>query len=90
MAYTIEFARSVKAQLSSLTARQRATVLGSVERQLVDEPLAETPNRKPLRPNPVAPWELRVGDLRVFYEVATEEPATVRILAIGLKRGSRL
>ena len=22
-----------------------------------------------LRPNPVAPWELRLGDLRVYFEV---------------------
>ncbi|MBM3241314.1 type II toxin-antitoxin system RelE/ParE family toxin [Candidatus Poribacteria bacterium] len=90
MAYTIEFAESVKAQLRELTARQRSTILDSVERQLVHEPLVETRNRKQLRPNPVAPWELRIGDLRVFYEVASDEPDTVRILAVGRKRGYRL
>jgi mRNA-degrading endonuclease RelE of RelBE toxin-antitoxin system len=79
MAYTIEFAQSVKEQLRALTARQRATVLGSTERQLFHWPLVETNNRKPLRPNPIAPWELRIGDLRVFYEVAADEPDTVRI-----------
>ncbi len=54
------------------------------------EPLTETRNRKPLRPNPVAPWELRVGDLRVFYEVAADEPNVVRVLAVGRKRGNTL
>ena len=44
-------------------------VLDAIERQLVSEPLKESRNRKPLRPNPIAPWELRVGGLRVFYEV---------------------
>jgi hypothetical protein len=44
-----------------LTARQRATVFDAVERQLADEPSKETRNRKPLKPNPVAPWELQVG-----------------------------
>jgi hypothetical protein len=45
----------------------------------------ETRNRKPLRPNPIAPWELRVGSLRVFYEVAAAPAAVVRILAVGVK-----
>jgi mRNA-degrading endonuclease RelE of RelBE toxin-antitoxin system len=48
--------------------------------------LTETRNRKPLRPNPIAPWELRVGELRVFYDV--DEPGVVTILAIGTKRGN--
>ena len=50
------------------------------------EPLKETRHRKPLRPNPIAPWELRVGQLRVFYEVAGAESGVVRILAVGRKR----
>ena len=50
------------------------------------EPLVETRRRKPLRPNPVAPWELSVGSLRVFYEVANDPRDTVRILAVGRKR----
>jgi len=90
MAYTIEFAESVRTQLKELTARQRSTILDSIERQLVHEPLIETRNRKQLRPNPVAPWELRIGDLRVFYEVASDEPDTVMILAVGQKRGNKL
>lgn len=38
-----------------------------------------------VKPNPVAPWELRVGALRVFYEVSEGPPAIVRILAVGVK-----
>lgn len=56
-----------------------------IERQLTSEPSKETRNRKLLRPNPVAPWELRLGDLRVFYEVGDETAAVVRILAVGVK-----
>lgn len=85
MAYQIEFAASVKAHLEALTARQRSTALDAVERQLANEPSKETRNRKPLKPNPVAPWELRVGALRVFYEVSEGPPAVVRILAVGVK-----
>ena len=74
-----------KAQLAALTARQRSTVLNAVERRLTNEPSKETRNRKPLKPNPVAPWELRVGALRVFYEVTEGPQAVVRILAVGIK-----
>ena len=63
-------------------------IVDEVETQLAHEPLVETRNRKRLRPNPIAPWELRVKDMRVFYEV--DEPGVVTILAIGTKRGSRL
>jgi mRNA-degrading endonuclease RelE of RelBE toxin-antitoxin system len=83
--YEIAFAESVQAHFRILTARERATVLDAIERQLVHEPLTETRHRKPLRPNPVAPWELRVGRLRVFYEVIGEESGVVRILAVGRK-----
>jgi hypothetical protein len=33
----------------------------------------------------MAPWELRVGDLRVFYEVTGADTSVVRILAVGRK-----
>jgi mRNA-degrading endonuclease RelE of RelBE toxin-antitoxin system len=81
--YAVEFARSVEDHFRALTARDRTTILGAIDRQLVHEPLKETRHRKPLRPNPIAPWELRVGQLRVFYEVARTESAVVRILAVG-------
>lgn len=31
--------------------------------------------------------ELRVGDLRIFYELTSETPARVTILAVGRKDG---
>ena len=83
MAYTVEFAQSVEGHFRTLTTRERTTVLDAIRRQLLHEPMKETRNRKPLRPNPIAPWELRVGHLRVFYEVAGAESGVVRILAVG-------
>jgi mRNA-degrading endonuclease RelE of RelBE toxin-antitoxin system len=81
--FAVEFAESVSRQLMSLTRAERVRVLDAVERQLLHEPLRETRNRKPLRPNPIAPWELRVGPMRVFYEVAPGR--VVRVLAVGKK-----
>lgn len=88
--YEIRFSASAGEHFAQLTARERSSVVDAVRRQLLNEPLRETRNRKPLRPNPLAPWELRVGALRVFYEVAGEETDVVNILAIGVKRGNRL
>jgi mRNA-degrading endonuclease RelE of RelBE toxin-antitoxin system len=85
VAFDIEFAESVTAHLRALTRAERVRVFDAVSRQLVHEPLVETRNRKPLRPNPLAPWELRVGPLRVFYDVASDVPDLVRVLAVGKK-----
>ena len=86
MPYAVEFAEAVEDHFRALTARDRATVLAAIDRQLPHEPLKETRHRKPLRPNPIAPWELRVGQLRVFYEVVETGTGVVRILAVGQKR----
>lgn len=86
MPSTVEFAESVEDHFRALTARDRATALGAINRQLLHEPLKEIRHRKPLRPNPIAPWELRVGQLRVFYEVVGAKNGVVRILAVGRKR----
>lgn len=45
----------------------------------------ETRNRKRLVANPIAPWELRVGRYRVYFEVQEEPERIVAIVAIGLK-----
>lgn len=89
MPYGIEFADTAIGHLAALTARERSTVVDAIEDQLSHDPLVETRNRKLLRPNPIASWELRVGALRVFYDVASPQRAAgtpaVRILAVGKK-----
>ena len=90
MAYRSRFAESAEEHFAQLTARQHVIVLDALKVQLRYEPLRETRNRKRLRPNPLAPWELRAGALRVFYEVDADEADLVNILAIGVKRGNRL
>jgi len=55
VAYTIEYSPETDAHLRVLTARQRAMVFDAVDQQLAYQALTETRNRKPMRPNPVAP-----------------------------------
>jgi len=54
------------------------------------EPSVETKHRKPMRPNPVAPWELRIGPLRVYYDVDVEPDQLVKIRAVGIKERNRV
>jgi hypothetical protein len=47
-------------------------------------------NRKPLKANPIAPWELRIGHLRVYFDVEEEPERVVEIRAVGLKDRDRV
>jgi mRNA-degrading endonuclease RelE of RelBE toxin-antitoxin system len=90
VAYRIEFSPEVEHHFHAITIRQRSIVLDAVEKQLKHQPALETRNRKPMRPNPVAPWEMRVGNLRVYYEVEQEPEPVVRILGVGIKERKRV
>ncbi len=43
-----------------------------------------------MRPNPVAPWELRIGSLRVYYDVEEGPEPVVLIRAVGIKERNRV
>lgn len=90
MTFRIEYDPVTEDHLAVLTAREAAIVLDTVPRQLAHQPTVVTRNRKPLRPNPLAPWELRIGDLRVYYDVQDEPEAVVTIRAVGVKDRNRL
>ena len=72
-----------------LRKRERQQILEEVENQLKYQPVSVTRNRKKLRPNRMAEWELRMGRFRVFYDV-DEIARQVKIEAVGYKKGSKL
>ncbi|HXE51879.1 MAG TPA: hypothetical protein VN541_02645 [Tepidisphaeraceae bacterium] len=86
MQFEIEFAAAVEKHLKVLTAHQRQMVFAGIEAHLTDQPTVTTRNRKPMRPNPLASWELRLGDLRVYYRVRGKPEAVVQIAAVGVKK----
>jgi mRNA-degrading endonuclease RelE of RelBE toxin-antitoxin system len=90
MAFRIEYDPATEAHLAVLTAREVAMVLDTVPLQLAHKPVEVTRNRKPLRPNLLAPWELRIGDLRVYYDVQVEPEPVVTIRAVGVKDRNRV
>jgi len=88
--YRIEYSPDAEEHLRFLTARQRAVVLDTVDEQLTHQPTVETRNCKPMRPNPLAPWELRIGKLRVYYDVEEEPEWAVYVRAVGIKERNRV
>jgi mRNA-degrading endonuclease RelE of RelBE toxin-antitoxin system len=90
LAYRLEFSPETEGHLRALTANQRSQVLSAIETQLAHQPAVETRNRKPMRPNVLATWELRVRNLRVYYVVNEEPEQVVSIRAIGIKVRNRV
>ena len=96
--YQIEVTESARDDLSVYTVFERKTIASAMRAQLTYQPMIETRQRKKLRDNPVASWELRVGKHRVFYEIdersrkvgRLNRTLTVdRFLAPGMPKPSR-
>ena len=90
MAFTIEYSPDAEGHLRALTARQQSIIFDEVDKQLMYQPAVTTRNRKLMRPNPIAPWELRIDNLRVYYDVEEEPEQFVYVLAVGVKERNQV
>jgi mRNA-degrading endonuclease RelE of RelBE toxin-antitoxin system len=88
MPYAIEYQPDTIEHLEALSARERAMVFDGVREQLTHQPKLETRNRKPMRSNLLAQWELRIGPLPVYYDIEEEPEPKVVISAVGIKQGN--
>lgn len=82
----IEFTPEAFDDLRQLRKFDQQRVVSAIENQLPHQATEETRNRKRLRPNQLAEWELRVGDFRVFYDIIPED-VVAKIVAVGFKQG---
>ena len=89
MKFKIEITDEAIEDMESLDKAACVTILDAIEQQLIDQPLEETMNRKPLRPDSQFAWELRIGKYRVFYDV-NEETVTVSVVSVGYKAHNKL
>jgi mRNA interferase RelE/StbE len=83
MRFSIRLTPSADEDLAYYKVREQRIILDAIEKFLQSDGDVKTKRRKQLRPNPLAPWELRIGDYRVFYEIVDQ--ALVRVLAVGHK-----
>jgi mRNA-degrading endonuclease RelE of RelBE toxin-antitoxin system len=89
MAFAIEFSPDAHDHLGRLRRRDQRIIIDAIAVQLAHQPDQPTRPRKRLEENPIAPWELRVGDFRVFYDV-DQGAENVIIVAIGQKVHDRV
>jgi len=87
--YEIDFDHEALMDLREYRPHDQKLIADGIIEQLTYEPTVETRHRKLLRPNPVARWELRLGEFRVFYNVE-QSLVTVLVVAIGHKEHNRL
>jgi mRNA-degrading endonuclease RelE of RelBE toxin-antitoxin system len=87
--YDIEYTLEAIADLKLFRKFEQQLIVDEINEQLSHEPARETRNRKRLRPNRVAEFELRITKFRVFYDV-DENKNLVKIEVVGHKEGSRL
>jgi mRNA-degrading endonuclease RelE of RelBE toxin-antitoxin system len=88
MAFSITFSPDARDHLRLLRKRDQRIIIDAIAAQLTHQPDQPTGHRKPLDENSLAPWELRIGDFRVFYDVIHDDQMVV-IVAVGQKSHSK-
>lgn len=86
--FTIVFTDSAEEDLRYFAKRDQKSIAQKIEEQLLHEPLVETRNKGPMRPNQLAKWRIRHGKYRILYDV-DEENQIVTVKAIGVKQRER-
>lgn len=87
--FKINVTFGAEVDLRWFSAYGRRIILDGLELHLRHQPNQGTRRLKPLRPNPVAGWELRLGDYRVLYDI-DEIQRVVTVQVVGEKQGNRL
>jgi mRNA interferase RelE/StbE len=87
VAFQITITGEAEGQLRRMPVREQRLVEAAIQARLVSQPTTLAKAVKRLRPNPFAEFELRVGDLRVLYNVEGNE---VVLLLVGRKVGNKL
>jgi hypothetical protein len=72
-----------------VAAYAQRIIIDGIDVHLRYDPTAGSRRIISMQPNPVAGWELRLGDYRVLYDVDDAEHI-VTVQLVGEKRGNRL
>lgn len=87
MSFEITITEDADRQFRALPVRDQRILEAAILSRLQHQPTIPKKAVKRLRPNPLAEFELRAGDLRVLYNVEEEE---VVLLIVGRKVGNTL
>ena len=87
MASKITITEDADRQFRSLSVRDQRILEAAIVARLEHQPNAVSNAIKRLKPNPLAEFELRAGNLRALYNVEGDE---VVIIVVGRKVGNKL
>jgi mRNA-degrading endonuclease RelE of RelBE toxin-antitoxin system len=87
MAFSIIILPQADRDIQHYRVPVQRVIIDGIRLYLSQDADQETKRKKPLRPNPIASWELRIDIYRVFYHVAQQ---TVTVVAVGHKEHNRL
>jgi mRNA-degrading endonuclease RelE of RelBE toxin-antitoxin system len=87
MPFKITITEDADRQFRSLPVREQRILEAAIQSRLEHQPTTPTKAIKRLRPNPLAEFELRAGDLRALDNVEGDE---VVLLIVGRKVGNKL
>jgi mRNA-degrading endonuclease RelE of RelBE toxin-antitoxin system len=88
MNFSIRLTNSAIGDLDFFRKKERRVISNSIALFLTHDANVETKRRKPLRPNQLSQWELRIDDYRVFYDF--EPDNIVKVVAVGYKEHNDL
>jgi len=87
MEYIVNITPDAQEDIRYFKANQRRIITSNIRTFLTHNALSETNRRKPLEPNQIGSWELRIDNYRVFYDVEVD---TVFVTAVGYKEHNDL
>src|SRR5438876_10789893 len=88
MEYEISLTESAKKDIEFFKASDQRIIVAGIIAHLKTDAETETRRKKQLRPNPVAPWELRLDRFRVFDSI--EKGAKLKVVAFGHKEQAHI
>ena len=83
MVYEIALTENAEGDIAHYSTRNQRIIAAGIIEHLRTDAHVPSARRKLLRPYPFAPWELRLGEFRVFYAI---EGGLVKVLAAGHKK----
>ena len=86
--FAIELTVQAVQDLKWFSKREQKIIRDGIEANLRYEPTVPTLNRKPMKANESADWELRIENFRVLYAV-DQQVRIVEIQRIGEKQRNR-
>jgi mRNA-degrading endonuclease RelE of RelBE toxin-antitoxin system len=88
MPFEVIFSASAEIDLDHYRIFEQRVIIDGIKLHLVVDADKESKRRKKMDENQLAPWELRLGDHRVFYEI--DDDTHVKIIAVGHKKHNDL